>query len=184
MRIWRWLRSTAGTGSRIRRHTTRDTTYPVKVTLDAKSIANLTQLRAALTQVRSEWAAYHCLMAGNLLGRDVQSSRVYQLGPFTLQRFISDLDPQQENHIGEAIVRDNGDLEYLKTYRLSAAQTRRAYLLSQLAGQNWNLNDTAKALGTTYHDLVLRLEQAGFGYLFKNNVLEMAQAQRRRELRQ
>ena len=57
-----------------------DTTYPVKVTLDAKSIANLTQLRAALTQVRSEWAAYHCLMAGNLLGRDVQSSRVYQLG--------------------------------------------------------------------------------------------------------
>ena len=161
-----------------------DTAYPVKVTLDAAKIKSLSDLRSAMTQVRSDWADYHGVMAGNLLERQVSSSEAYRLGPFTLQRFISDLNPlQKENHIGEAIVRDNGELEYLKTYRLSAAQTRRAYLLSQLAAHDWNLHKTAVAMLTTYHEFILRLEEAGFGYLLKNNILEMAQAQRRRDLR-
>lgn len=161
-----------------------DTTYVTKVTLDATRISDLKQLRLAIAQVRSDWADHHGVMAANLLGRSVTGSAVYQLGPFTLQRFITDLDPlQKDNHIGEAIVRDNGDLEYLKTYRLSAAQTRRAYLLSQIAAHDWDLLETAIAQNSTYHEFVLRMEQAGFGYLLKNNILEMAQAQRRRDLR-
>ncbi len=151
-----------------------DTTYPVKVTLDANHISNLNDLRSTITQVRSEWADYHGVMAGNLLERGVDSSAVYQPGPFTLQRFITSLNPMEENHFGEAIVRDTGEIEYLKTYRLSAAQTRRAFLLSQLAAKDWDLIAAADALGTTYHELVSRLEHAGFGYLFKNNVLEVA----------
>ncbi len=37
--------------------------------------------------------------------------------------------PNEECHIGERIVREDGTLEYLKTFRLSAAQVRRAYQL-------------------------------------------------------
>ena len=51
--------------------------------------------------------------------------------------------------MGEAIVRDNGRLEYLKTYRLSAAQTRRAYLLQLLAEADWHLDTAAEGLRVT-----------------------------------
>jgi len=57
----------------------------------------------------------------------------------TLQRFRSSLDVTDINHLGEAIVREDGTIEYLKTYRLSAKQTRRAYLLQVLAAHSWNL---------------------------------------------
>ena len=38
----------------------------------------------------------------------------------------------EENHIGELIRRDDGSIEYLKTFRLSDVQARRAHLLQQL----------------------------------------------------
>lgn len=97
-----------------------------------------------------------------------------------MQRFITDLSLKTENHIGEAILREDGQLEYLKTYRLSEAQTRRVYLLSQLAVNDWNLERTATQLGNTLEELVYRLEKAGFGYLLKTPVREKAAKQRRR----
>lgn len=71
-------------------------------------------------------------------------------------------------------MRGDGTLEYLKTYRLSAAQTRRAYLIKQLAHAEWNLERAAGNLKTTRDDLVARLSNAGFGYLLKESVLEAA----------
>lgn len=158
------------------------TTYPVHVELQDARIHNLDDLRREFGRVRSDWAAYHGVMAGNLLGCTVQGHINYTAGPFTLQHFLTGLDPSGENHIGEALVRYDGTLEYLKTYRLSAAQTRRAYLLSRLAEAEWNLTEAARALDTTHTELVLRLEKSGFGYLLKNNVLEVAHARRRRGL--
>jgi len=152
-----------------------ETVAPMDVALDAASVDSLTALRAALVEARREWAAFGTgVMAGNLLGRDVDARIVYTAGPFTLQRFITDLQPDKENHIGEAIVRDDGTLEYLKTYRLAAAQTRRAYLLSQLAAHNWNLDATAAALGADRDELVRRMERAGFGYLLTEEVRQAA----------
>jgi hypothetical protein len=66
-----------------------------------------------------------------------------------------------------AVVRENGELEYLKTYRLSASQTQRVYLLSQLAAYEWNL---ATTLNNTLDELVKRLEKVGFGYLIDQQV--------------
>jgi DNA-binding NtrC family response regulator len=109
-------------------------------------------------------------MAEGLLGRKLISQKVYTAGSFMLQRFITDLNPNEENHIGEAIIRENGELEYLKTYRLSGMQTRRVYLLSQLAQHNWNLDATASKLGNTREEFVLRLEKVGFGYLLNAEV--------------
>lgn len=156
-----------------------DDAAPFTVSLDAARINDLADLRSALGRVRQDWAEFQGFMAGDLLGRTVQAERVYQAGPFTLQRFRTDLDPSQENHIGEAIVRADGRLEYLKTYRLSAAQTRRAYLLSQLSEADWNLDTTAQRLGTTTPELILRLEKAGFGYLIMQHVRDAARKRRR-----
>ncbi len=148
---------------------------PMDVALDAASVDSLTALRAALVEARREWAAFGTgVMAGDLLGRDVDARIVYTAGPFTLHRFITDLRPDEENHIGEAIVRDDGTLEYLKTYRLSAAQTRRAYLLGQLAAHNWNLDATAASLGADRDELVRRMERASFGYLLTEEVRQAA----------
>jgi hypothetical protein len=71
-----------------------------------------------------------------------------------------------------AIVRGNGDLEYLKTYCLSASQTKRVYLLSQLAAHERNLAETAATLNNTLDELVKRLEKVGFGYLINQQVRE------------
>jgi len=151
-----------------------ETTFPMDVALEADKIETLQELRKAVAELRSQWGKFHGFMATNLLQRELKSQRVYTAGPFGLQRFITELEPKGENHIGEAIISENGEIQYLKTYRLSAAQTRRVYLLSQLAKYEWNLEITARELGQTRDELALRLDKAGFGYLLKQNVLEVA----------
>jgi hypothetical protein len=146
----------------------------MEVSIDDARVSSLADLRQELTRMRIEWGAFHAEMADRLLGKKLRSERIYRAGPFQLQRFSTDLDLSKENHIGEAIVRETGELEYLKTFRLSAAQTRRAFLLSQLASQNWNLDATAALLKQTKDDLVRRLEKAGFDYLLKQHVLTAA----------
>ncbi len=151
-----------------------NTTFPMNVSLDESKINDLRALRVAVKNMRSDWASFQGFMAKGLLGRQLISQKIYTAGSFVLQRFITDLKPKEENHIGEAIVRENGELEYLKTYRLSEAQSRRVYLLSQLAEHNWNVDATASKLGNTREELVLRLENAGFGYLLNADVRQAA----------
>lgn len=146
--------------------------------LDERKVSSLAELRRELAAVRAAWAAHHADMSRGILGRSVRSERVYRAGPFQLQRFMTSLSMTSENHLGEAIVRDSGELEYLKTYRLSAAQSKRAYLLQQLAAQHWNLDATASALGQSRQDLIERIAKAGFGYLLRPEVL--AEARKRR----
>ncbi len=150
------------------------------VELNTDGVTTLDDLGRALDTMRAEWAAFHQYMAAGVIDRPLTSTKVYRCGPFQLQRFSTALDLKGENHIGEAIARADGTIEYLKTYRLSGAQSRRAYLLSQLAEHNWNLAATAGALGQSQDDLVLRLEKAGFGYLLKDHVLRAARRRKRR----
>lgn len=146
----------------------------MEATIDERKVSSLADLRRELAKMRAEWGAFHQEMANGLFGKQLRSERIYRAGPFQLQRFATDLNPSEENHIGEAIVRDSGEIEYLKTYRLSAAQTRRAFLLAQLASQNWNLDATSVLLKQSKDELVRRLEKAGFGYLLKEHVLQAA----------
>jgi stress response protein SCP2 len=88
-------------------------------------------------------------MSEDLLQRPIQSQQIYQAGAFSLQRFVTDLDRTRTNYIGESIVDDSGDLQYLKIYGLSAVQTRRAYLLQELDRHNWQLEKAAIALNET-----------------------------------
>lgn len=159
-------------------------TPTVQATPDFAGASTLTELRAGLEQMRRDWADYtRRTMLGDWVGRPLRTETVYKPGPLRLERFATDLDPALENHIGERLLRDSvdngGELLYLKTFHLSAAQTRRAYLLSQLATHEWNLQQAALALKTTVPELIGRVETQGFGYLLTPAVRERAAKARR-----
>ncbi len=136
----------------------------------------LADLRAALAQSRADWAALHAGMASGLLGRPVASERVYEAGPFRVERFLTVLDPTQENHLGEAILRADGTLEYLKTFRLSAQQVASAMLLERCAAHGWRLEHVAEAMHMDKDALVRRMCRMGFGYLLKKETVRHAYA--------
>jgi hypothetical protein len=144
------------------------------LSIDDRRVSSLEDLRAAVERMRHDWAEFQGFMAGGVFGPEVTTTTVYEAGPFHLRRFVTRLVPSEENHVGELIQREDGTLEYLKTYRLSAAQTRRAYLLKQLSLADWNMERAAVSLKTTKDDLMVRLQNAGFGYLLKEHVLQAA----------
>ncbi len=143
----------------------------IDLRIDAAKVHSLADLRTAVRRGRDEWHEHTALLTTGLLERSTRWQTVHRAGPFRLRRFIGELQPDRESHIGEAIVRADGELEYLKTYRLSAAQIRRAYLLERLAAHEWHLGATAEALGDTYEGLLVRLRNAGFGHLLKPHIL-------------
>lgn len=156
-----------------------DKTYEMSLSIDASKVNNLADLRSAVVKMRSNWATFHQgAMSTGLIGRSVKSKTVYTAGRFELQRFItnvnSPLDVNNENHIGEVILRDNGEVEYLHTYRLSQQQINRVYYLGKLDENNWNISQTAKALLQTDEEFVLIMEKLGFGYLFTHNLRDKA----------
>jgi hypothetical protein len=139
-----------------------------------QNIHNLADLRSALTKMRQEWSDLQSIMGSDLLQRSIQSQKIYQAGAFSLQRFITDLDRTRTNYIGELIVDDQGDLQYLKIYGLSAIQTRRTYLLQVLDRHDWQLEKAATSLNETLASLVKRIEKADLGYLINNQIREQA----------
>lgn len=147
--------------------------------IEVANVSSIADLRGELDRVRQDWSELHQRMSNQLLDRGLMTSPIYKMGPFQMNHFMTDMDPKSENHIGEMIVRGDGTVEYLKTFRLSAAQCRRAYLLMKLAEHGWNLADCAASFDCTKHQLVYRLENAGFGYLLHQHVLDAAKASRR-----
>ncbi|WP_232323562.1 ARPP-2 domain-containing protein [Catenuloplanes japonicus] len=146
--------------------------------LDDARITDLAGLRREIGRSRAEWTSFHTLMAGGL--REHRATPVYTMGRFTLSRSLPSFDPDVENHLGETITDDEGRLAYLKTFRLSAAQTRRGHLLSTLAAYDWRLDETAAALGTDRQGLVMRLDRAGFGHLLRPEIIDACRAAARR----
>jgi hypothetical protein len=143
--------------------------------IEDQNIHDLADLRSALTKMRQEWSDVQSIMGADLLQRPIQSQQIYQAGVFSLQRFITDLDRTRSNYIGESIVDDNGDLQYLKIYGLSAVQTRRAYLLQTLDRHDWQLEKAGISLNETLSSLVKRMEKADLGYLINNQVREQVE---------
>lgn len=142
--------------------------------LDDTRIATLADLRAQLTQGHADWVAFHAVMGGGLLSAQHRTiTPVQRMGRYTLSRFLPAFDPDTDNHIGETITDDGtGRVAYLKTFRLSTAQTRRGHLLSKLAAHDWDLDATATALVTNRNGLIQRLDRAGFGYLLRPEIID------------
>lgn len=150
--------------------------------LDGTRVRSLADLRAAAAEQTAAWAGFHDgVMARALLEGDYTVKKVYELGRFRLSRFLPSFERRRENHIGEMITADDGTLAYLKTFRLSEAQTRRGHLLAVLAAHDWHIGRTAQALGTPPEQLALRLVSAGFAGMLRQDVLDgyLAAARRR-----
>ncbi|WP_049575214.1 ARPP-2 domain-containing protein [Nonomuraea sp. SBT364] len=143
--------------------------YPVRdfrAAIDDGLVASLADLRRQAVRQEEEWAGFHdSVMAAGLTAPNVQD--VYRLGRFTLKRFLPAFDRRAENHIGELITDEEGRTAYLKTFRLSQAQVRRGYLLSELAAHGWSLVATAATLRTSSAELRTRIERAGFARLLR-----------------
>lgn len=140
--------------------------------IDPRAIRDLDHLAREVDRVRTDWHRYTELLAQGLFGRPAHTETVRDLGAFTLQRFYPDFDPREECHIGEQIVRRDGTVEYMKTFRLSHAQVRRAYLLEKLAAAEWDLDRAMLLLGAASKvELLKRIDNAGFGYLLKPHLV-------------
>ena len=148
--------------------------------IDPQSVNDFADLRQELQRVRHDWAEFHADMAAGLFGTPLRSDDVYRFGPFRMERFVTSLDPKSENHIGEDIFSENQELMYLKSFRLSAAQTRRAHLLQVLAECDWDLDGAAAKFNSTREELILRIDKVGFGYLLHQHVIDGARSWRRR----
>jgi len=139
---------------------------------DARDLADL---EIAVEELQKDWSESQAWMTEDLIARDIKSTRIYSTNDFSLQTFITDYKASFENNfIGEIIVNKTGDVEYLKAFALSKAQTKRVYLLDQLAEHHWNIEATARAAGQDYDAFILRLEKAGFGYILKPHVIKEA----------
>ena len=150
-------------------------TLDLDTQLQTDNCHNIADLRREMVSLRHRWHIFtETGMASEIWNREIIENTVYKPGKLTLSRFTTDLDPHFTNHIGERLTREDGELLYLKTFTLSAAATRRAYLLKTLAAQDWNLDETALALGQTKEALIVRLERAGFGYILRPDVLAKA----------
>jgi hypothetical protein len=149
--------------------------------LDDTRIGSLAELRAAAGRAQREWAAFHdTVMAPALLETRYDVRRVYRAGPFTLSRFLPPFTRGAENHIGEAITDPKGRVAYLKTFRLSEKQVRRGHLLQRLAAHDWSPPAAAASMGIGREEFLLRMENAGFGALLRQDVLDGARAAARR----
>ncbi|WP_262705988.1 MULTISPECIES: ARPP-2 domain-containing protein [Streptomyces] len=135
------------------------------------AVGSLAELRAEAARHQREWAEFHDhTMAGGLLDESYSLQRVRTMGPFALSRFLPPFHRNTEQHIGETITHEDGRLAYLKTFRLSEAQTRRGHLLTLLAAHDWHFGATADALGVSRDQLASRVEHAGFGALLRQDI--------------
>ena len=131
-------------------------------------------LERAVADVRRETMEEAALLTSGLFGKEVCVERIRSFAPFVLERFLPTFQLSEECHIGERIVRADGTLEYMKTFRLSQAQIRRGYLLSTLARANWDLSAAAELFACSRDDLVKRIVNADLGYLLKRHLVERA----------
>lgn len=145
--------------------------------LDTHGAATLDDLARAVEDVRERWRTYTTTLAGALLERDVDVELVRTMGRFRLERFLPKLDLEEESHIGERIIADDGSVQYLKTFRLSTAQVRRAYLMKRLAEGEWRLETAAKRMNVPLAQLADRVIAAGLAYLFTPFALAEARKQ-------
>ncbi|MEZ4432033.1 MAG: hypothetical protein R3F65_06425 [bacterium] len=137
-----------------------------QVRLDGARVDDWAGLAAELRRARAAWGDFELRQAAGLLGEPVEATVSYRMGPFTLSRFATGFGGDEE-HLGEAIVRADGTLEYLKSFRLDRGQCRRGLLLSLLRDHGWQLDRAAAARGQDRAQLVADLERAELGYLLR-----------------
>lgn len=140
------------------------------LTLNTAAIVDLDSLAREFARAKATESAQEVYRLGVLEERELDAQTVYTTDVFTLERFVTHLQGA-DNFAGEAILRDDGTLEYLKLFRLSRGQTRRLHLLSTLSRHSWNFDQAAPALGVhTREDVARSFVEADLGYLLNPGI--------------
>jgi hypothetical protein len=138
--------------------------------LNAAAIVDLDSLSREFARAKAAESAKEVYRLGAIEGRELETQTVYRTDRFTLERFVTQLQGA-DNFAGEAIVREDGTLEYLKLFRLSRGQSRRLHLLSTLARHGWNFDQAAPDLGVQSREDVARsFVEADLGYLLNPGI--------------
>lgn len=95
----------------------------------------------------------------------VEMELSYELGRFRLTHFLAPEGPAP--FLGECILRPDGSLGYLRTYRLERDALRRFQLLRTFAREDWEPKRTAAALGLSLDELEQRMEGLGLRGAFE-----------------
>lgn len=175
----------------------RPTVPPLYTPLRESRVRSLADLRREVAHSREETRRGHdTLMLSSLTGALYRAGGGVDFGGYDRapdgggprSRFRTGwLAPEptrgQDLHVGEVIADADGRTAYLKTLRLSAAQTRQARLLAALRTARWRLGAAAEDLGLTEAALVARLDRAGLGHLLAPGLLEAHRSERRRASR-
>ncbi|GGJ24688.1 ARPP-2 domain-containing protein [Deinococcus roseus] len=147
----------------------------LNIKLEVAGKKTLAELRQALHAARDQWAEFSTRVMGlDLLQRNIIGETIYKPAQLRLERFMTELDLNATNTIGERLVRSDGEVLYLKTFQLGADQTKRAWWLSQLSRHHWHIGQTAESLNMTAEEVVRSLNRAGFGYLLNPQILQQA----------
>lgn len=140
-------------------------------TMNCEKVEDLTSLRQEFERAMDRTLQQEILRLDSLLGRSLENKKLYQAGPFTLQRFIAEIEPEGDNYCGEVILRDDKQVEYLKLYHLSRAEMRRLSILRALSAHDWDLARAAKVLEAKGSEGVARMMVgADLGYLLNPGV--------------
>ena len=145
-----------------------------RVVLDADRVDGIGGLRRELERQRQRWADHTAGLAQGLFSRRVDERTLRKAGSYRLVRFCTGLDTDRTGrggeHLGEALVAEDGRLAYLKTYRLDRAAARRGHVLSQLAAAGWDPQAAADAQGHgEVRRVVQDLDLAGLGHLVRDH---------------
>ena len=149
------------------------------VEFDDKKVETLDDLEKEFEKVKKEWKEFQATMAWDIWNRSMFSEIAYKKGSYTLQRFIvnphpeiddlseslSQLQTKDAHHIGEAILRGDGEIAYMKTYRLSRRQCNKLKYLSLLAKYNWNMRELYAGEGMDKLRFRNRLASVGLHYI-------------------
>lgn len=147
---------------------------PWNLTFDGE-VGSYADLRASLARAHQAWGE-GALQASGDVRRPWTLEGRHEAGPFTLYRFHTGYEPGFEHHMGECVLRPDGRLGWLKTFRMAEDQAARAWLLLSLRDHDWNVEQAAEALGSTAKELVRRLHAVGLGGMFKPEVVRAARA--------
>lgn len=143
---------------------------PFAIALGDAPLTSLDALRERFERTRQEWADWELSFGADLVGRQATRTRQYDVGPgplYTLETFITDLQTDEQEHVGEGIWGKDGALHYLKTMRLSRKQVRRARVLKLLAAHGWSIDAAARATGRTPGSVRRDIVEAGLGHLLR-----------------
>ena len=138
---------------------------------DEKSITSLEGLRASVKRLKAQWATSHSTFHGGVLELPLTFSAPRATGPFRYKRFSSQLLQTRENILGEAIHRDSGRLEFLMTYKLTRAETRRTYVIECFSKANWEPRAAAASMGISLEEFYDRMRHTGLNYLLEPKVI-------------